>query len=806
MKQKNRLRKRIADAVTMLVVSGLSLVLLMYIGFGEAQRTYQQFYLEKLVAQARVVQTTMEAYLRPGLPLKQFVGFANLTEPILASDPAVAAMTTFDRSGDTVFESGSSTQLLERLREALPAGEAGYEVRESGQDLQVVLPLRNKFETVGSLAITMPRSVVKDRVEASFRPLLLLACGLSVLFALFVFFGVPGRRSVRVPWLQMAYAMTFLIMAAAVIWTLVSLYSEGAQIKAKALADSLGQRLSDLVAFNININEIGGLDRTFGDYSRLNPDISAAGLTINGRILIHTDPAKIGESWTSSRSTYEYVVHLTPAGSPQEIRVAVALPTAVVYRQIARSVKNFAALFVASALFAGLFLQLAGTVKRPGAAGSGGEGEEPPDEESRRREQDFALNLLKPVFFAAVFLEHLNYAFLPQFVYQVVEAQGLSAGFASAPFMAYYLCFALALIPAGNFAQHYSARPLMYLGLILAGGGLLLLPFAADFYLVVLARALSGIGQGMLFIGVQSHILMMASPDKRTQGASIIVFGFQGGMISGMAVGSLLVTYMGPDGVFTLSGVIAFMLAIYALAWVPSVTRDAAAETRFGFTLGQIAGNLGQVLRSLDFLKTMLFIGIPAKAVLTGVIIFALPVLLSQYRYAQEDIGQIIMVYAAGVVVSSLYASRSVDRSGRTQGTLFLGAVLSGLGLFFIGAIGLMPISAEGPQSSALTLVLILGVAIVGVAHGLINAPVVTHVADSRLAEQVGASALAATYRFLERLGHIAGPIVIAQLFLIGGQSAQILLWVGLAVVVFGFLFALPTSQGRGTTATGEVA
>ncbi len=795
------LRKRAVDALTMLLVSGLSLILLMYVGFGEAQRTYQQFYLDKLVAQARVVQTTMEAYLRPGLPLKQFVGFATLTEPILESDPAVAAMTTFDFNGAPVFSSGEATAELLDKPPMMTPGDPGYELRESAAEFQIVLPLRNKFETVGRLAITMPRAVVEKRVVEGFRPLLVVALGLALLFALFVFFGVPKARSLRVPWLQMAYAMTFLTMAAAVIWTLVSLYSEGAQVKAQALADSLGQRLAGLVAFNIDIEEIGGLDRTFGDYIRLNPDISAAGLTVDGQVAIHTDPAQVGRPWQSSRSTYEYVVDLTPVGSPREIRVAVALPTALIYRQIARSVKNFAALFVASALFAGLFLQLAGSVKRGAQAP-----ETSPGPEERRRNQALALNLLKPVFFAAVFLEHLNYAFLPQFVYQVVEAAGLSAGFASAPFIAFYLCFALALVPAGHFAQHHSPRPLMYFGLLLAGVGLLLLASGGGFALVLAARALSGIGQGMLFIGVQSYILAMAPPDRRTQGAAIIVFGFQGGMIAGMAIGSLLVTYMGPDGVFLLSGVIAFSLAVYTLTLVPSVPREEVMDAPLGFSPGQVLANIGKVLRSLDFLKTMLLIGIPAKAVLTGVIIFALPLLLSQYRYAQEDIGQIIMIYAAGVVIASIFAARVVDRTGRTQGVLVFGAVVSGAGLFLIGLIGWLPSGAAGAESALVTPILVAGVATVGVAHGLINAPVVTHVADSQLAARVGASSLTATYRFLERLGHIAGPMIVAQLFLIGGQGAQVLLWMGSAVLAFGILFALPSSPGQAGTATREIA
>ena len=473
------LRKRAVDAVTMLLVSGLSLILLMYVGFGEAQRTYQQFYLDKLVAQARVVQTTMEAYLRPGLPLKQFVGFATLTEPILESDPAVAAMTTFDFNGVPVFSSGSATAELLEKPPIMTPGDPGYELRESAAEYQIVLPLRNKFETVGRLAVTMPRAVVEKRVAEGFRPLLAVALGLSLLFALFVFFGVPKARSLRVPWLQMAYAMTFLTMAAAVIWTLVSLYSEGAQVKAKALADSLGQRLAEVVRFNLNIEEIHGLDRTFSDYSRLNPNISAAGLIIDGVVHVHTDPNLIGEPWSHQSPQLRVRGALDQPDSVRDIRVAVAVPTDVVFRQVARSVKNFAALFVASAFLAGLFLQLAASLRRS-------EDDEAPPDPDKRVDDDTALDLVKPVFFVAVFLEHLNYAFLPQFVYEVVGRSGLSEGYGAAPFMAFYLFFALALVPAGHFAQHRSARPLMYGGLMLAGAGLMLLAFAGG----LLARGL----------------------------------------------------------------------------------------------------------------------------------------------------------------------------------------------------------------------------------------------------------------------------------------------------------------------------
>ena len=769
----------------MSVVSGLSLVLLMYVAFGESQRTFQQFHLEKLIAQGRVVQGAINNFLRPGLPLDQYVGFNTRAGSIISSDPAIAAIVVFDQNGRKVFGVGDdSIPLLPEMGKTAMAEDADADTRLSTGLFQVVLPLRNRYEVVGNLAVSMPRSIVTERVRSNFEPLIILAAVLSAAFGTVVFLTLQHLRHQRTPWLQIIFGLTFLTMAGFVIATLVNLYSEGTQAKTKALADSLGQRLTDIVGFNLNIDEIRGLDKIFGDYRELNPDITAAGLTINDEVTIHTDPKKVGTRWISNKQDYEYTVNITPEHSLHDIKVTVALPVSVVFRQIFRSVKNFAALFVASAFFAGLFLQVADSVQR-----LHDEKKHDDDEASARLRGESALSVVKPVFFVAVFVEHLMYSFLPQYVDEVVGTWGLSSSLVSAPFMAYYLFFALSLLPAGHYAQQHNPKPLIYGGLFLAAAGIAVLTMASDFTQIMIARSLAGIGQGMLFIGVQSYILMTASPDRKTQGASIIVFGFQGGMISGMAIGSLLVTYLGPHGVFTLASAIALGLAIYTLLLVPAVKLQNSEESPIGLTWRQLGLSLVHMLRSLEFLKTMVLIGIPAKAVLTGIIIFALPLLLSKKGVPQEDIGQIIMIYAGGVILASSYVSRVVDRTGHTRAVLFWGAIISGAGLMMVGLIDWAPISEAESSSTLVIGALVVGVATVGVAHGFINAPVVTHVAESELASRIGKSAATATYRFLERVGHIAGPIIIGQCFLIYGQDPRVLTWVGIFVALAGFVF-----------------
>jgi predicted MFS family arabinose efflux permease len=201
--------------------------------------------------------------------------------------------------------------------------------------------------------------------------------------------------------------------------------------------------------------------------------------------------------------------------------------------------------------------------------------------------------------------------------------------------------------------------------------------------------------------------------------------------------------------------------------------------------LRKVGNDLRRVMGSPDFLKTMFCIGVPAKAILTGTITFALPLLLGQAGYSVEEIGQIIMLYGLGVVAASGHIARLVDRMGQTETVLFGGVILSGLGLSMVGLLDPNLFLHGSLQTTAV----VAGVVIIGIAHGFINAPVVTHVAHSPLASQIGANPATTAYRFLERTGHIAGPFLVGQAFLMWGQSPRIVTWIGVLTVALGLLF-----------------
>jgi hypothetical protein len=110
------LGKRLVDAFTMFIVAAMSMVLLIYVAFGEARRNYERFQIEKLIAQGQVVHSAIETFVRPGLPAHQYSGFQQLAEPMVSADPLIDAISFFDSHGERIFNSGDAASLAPRSR------------------------------------------------------------------------------------------------------------------------------------------------------------------------------------------------------------------------------------------------------------------------------------------------------------------------------------------------------------------------------------------------------------------------------------------------------------------------------------------------------------------------------------------------------------------------------------------------------------------------------------------------------------------------------------------------------------------
>lgn len=785
------LARRIIDSATMFMVALLCVLLLIYIAYGSTKRTYEQLQLDKAMAQAELVRSPMETYLKPGLPLRQFTGYNQLTNSMIEGDRTLISMNVEISDGEIVFSSGDA-----KARTLPPSGDTSRtnasEVRKSDSILQIILPLSNKFERVASLVVSIDRLEIDRRLTREFRINVLVAVFACLCFGALVFMRSATQSPVNSKPVAIAFTTTFMLVAVAIIATMVSLFTAGAQSKGRALVDSLGQRLDDIPQYGLQFDQIEGLDEVLDSYRKLNPEISAIGITVNGRFAVHTDRSRVGTIMVSSNSSSEYQALLTPPNHPRAAMVVLAVPRNFVLWQVARNVKNYAALFVASALFAFLFLQLAQAMRRAQSTFRTG---------NTDWRSPLALDLVKPVFFLAVFVDNLSYAFLPQVVSDLAKASD-AAGSIAWPFTAYYLSFALALVPAGHYSQKLGSRNLVLSGLALIAAGLLSMTLVTSLELAIIARAITGLGQGILFIGVQTYVLAKSSRENRTQANGIIVYGFQGGMISGMAIGSLLVSEIGTTGVFAAGAMLAAVTIGYTLLLLPTDKAAAADTSSSRIQWSETA----RLLRDPQFMQIILMIGIPAKAILTGVVLFAMPLLLHAMGFAKEDIGQITMIYAGCVIVSSAIAGHHADRTQSSRKLLVWGALLTAVGLLIISISAHPAIDASNLALFWKTLLIVVGSAIIGWAHGLINAPIITHITDTAIAERVGQSQAAAAYRLLERCGHMLGPIMVGQLFVICGTTPVVLGYIGLVMAALALAFHVVTPGNQMHSRSEEFA
>jgi MFS family permease len=784
---RRKLRSRVRMALQMSAVLALSLLLVAYIGYGESSRTYPGLEMDKLASQGEIIKEALRPLLLAGIPLEQIPGFNTLTQPILDSEPSIFAIYVTNPAGQIVFANTRSRDAawIAAMNSEFgtspfnPKGER-YTITSNDLFLRTTLELNRRFENVPTsyLHVLLPRSIINQTLIANFMPVPAAGTALLALYFVYVFIRTGSIEKEDGRWLSLAYGLIFFVMALIINLALVKLYTGSIQGKTQALASSLTQRLDEPLRLGLRLDEFGDLDQVFREYQALNPTLSYIGLTVDNQITIHTDPALVGQMWSDPSGQLQVSMPLTD-GSHAVLHVGT--PTSVLLEKLWRSAKNFAVLFVASAFLSLLFFRLMRSFTT--------RAEIEPDEESLHA---FNLGLINPFYFLAVFIEALASSFLPQYLRGLARAGGVDEGLVSTIFTVYFLAFVLALVPSGAYAERKGPKSLMLVGVLLTGISLLAMTFVTNIYVLFAVRALAGFGQGMLFIGVQSYILQMASDSQKTRAAAIIVFGYQGGTISGTAIGALLVAFMGEQGVFMAGAIISAFALWYVMQLVPRTGKVERATDKDHSLLKK----LRNAACDFEFMKTMLFVGIPTKAVLTGVTVFALPLLLSHLDYAQEDIGQIIMLYAAGVLISSAYVARLVDRIGKTGLILFLGTLGGGIGLFLIGIAGWEPVATH-PFAPLPTLILIVGMFIVGLAHGFIHAPIVTHIGGTHAAETLGKSSATSLYRLLERMGHVAGPMIVSQVLLFNGETLFSIRWVGVGIVILGLLFLLRVAGRR---------
>lgn len=844
--------KSVLFSIPIIIVFVLTYLLVAYIGYGEAKRTYPSFQTEKMATLGEIIKNSFENHLNNGFPLEQFSGFNSLGKQILISDSDLESIRITNISNKTIFytlqNNLNQDNYFESLRnrkyqentDIVPDTKKGaYTVLVSESSYKVKVQLKSKFGDVGHIVLEADKEKLLqplyDKYQYVFYTLIILIVIVTIVI---MFFELTFKeKKIRQTLVKALYATSFMILSVMIGITVFRIYEQGAEAKTEALSNSMAQRLKAITDLGINISDISGIKKTFLDYKNNNKDIRYIALTQDNISLYHTDEEKVGNKYLKDEDTYEYTSKIENFNLHTSfLKVAIAIPKEIVSSAVLSNARNFLVLFAACGLIAIIFLN-AGTgllsiaenspfdfktFKKFYTAGllvNNFDDEKNPDEDDLNYE--IGLNLIKPAYFLVVFVNAMSVSFLPQLVVEFADKAptigGLELASTTLPFTIFYLLFALVLIPAGQFAEHGSLKKLMLFGFISEVIGLSLVAFSNNYWLLTAGRAFSGIGQGLFLIGLQSYVLVVVPKDKKTQGASVKVFGRNAGLIAGTAIGALLYSYLDYKFVFIISSVLTLIGISYLWGLVPdakSVYNHAIDHAKGTMSnVKHFFSNIFMVFKDREFLKTIMFVGLIGKMSITGVIMFAGPLILSKQNFAYEDIGQALMLYYISSIIMNHFASKLVDKLGNTKLVLFLSTLIGGIGMVFFGFIGVTQLTTSSiiPGVENLTIigvkfnqiltstgiegiegyVIIFCLMLTGLSNGLLTAPIVSHITRTDIAEEKGDKSIIAIYTFIERGGHVVGPMVISYLLLLTiGSNVAISLF-GILTALLGLLFVI---------------
>ncbi|MCG9727387.1 MFS transporter [Vibrio brasiliensis] len=713
----------------------LSLMLIFVVGYAQALKSYQQQSRDAILAQTEAARIGIEQVLNSGVPLPDIAGLEKVLSPIADADSSVVDIRVI-----------SGQQELYRYTD------------ESMLGSLVSIPLNNKFTQVGALEVMLSDHEIAKTIDGHFKPMLGLVLLLTAAFVFFVL------RSANPKIYFTAFGGVFLAMSTSVFLMVGALYKSGLENKADSMANIVTQRLAPVLSAGIGYEQVSGIDRMLDSFRQSNPEVSSISVS-QGNTMIAKSEARADSMAVESMAAF--LVEDTKGS-----QVTVAFDPKALLAQLLKTLKNFAILFAGCAFICFAFVRLLCHSKA-------------------QSHNEAVLAKVKPLLLVTVLMESLMAPVLPQYLTQVAVESGASESWSSYFFTLYFVGFAATLLPVARLLEVWDIRKVLGSGIVLSSLGCLLLAYDSQLMTVLVARLISGVGQATIFIAVQGYILRCSDQSNKTQAAGIIVFCFNAGFISGAAIGALLADTVGVQGIFMLAVFVGGLMYLFALT-LPSMAIQATKQGTLKENFTAMVKDASALMRVPSFMRTMLLVGIPTKMMLTGVVFFAVPILLSNAGVERESIGQVLMAYAFSVLFVSGKVSPMIDRVGSAKWALCLG---SGVGAF---SLILLSFSFRFEDITHLVLLATFAMLVMGISHGLINAPVVTHVVTST--QGANANSVASTYRFLERLGHVLGSIVVGALLTHLGHTwafFTLSIFFGFAGATMWLLDRTPSMEGQ---------
>ena len=295
---------------------------------------------------------------------------------------------------------------------------------------------------------------------------------------------------------------------------------------------------------------------------------------------------------------------------------------------------------------------------------------------------DRARRAILTVAISAIALETALLGLIAPLLPEIEDRTGAGDAALGLALAAYAMPILFTSIPIGRLADRVGRRPLLLGGLVLTGIGSVLIALSSSLEVLLLGRAVQGLGSTASWIAALAVVSDLARPGRKGEAIGFALAANSGGAVAGPALGGIVggeVSFAAPFLLVTAIAAAMFVAGWLILPRGAPVEREPAGAERVG------------VLRALGRREALApALVAVAGAAFFGMIDFALPLDLDRrLGTAAAAIGLIFAAAAALDALASPFAGRAGDRRGRRP-IVVLGLLMiavSGLGLAVFGTL-----------------------------------------------------------------------------------------------------------------------
>ena len=276
-------------------------------------------------------------------------------------------------------------------------------------------------------------------------------------------------------------------------------------------------------------------------------------------------------------------------------------------------------------------------------------------------------------------------------------------------FSGYVVAYGALQLVYGPLSDRHGRKPILMLGLVVAGLASVMAALATDIATLTAARVLQGAGSAASMVVGRSMVQDLFTGPQRTRVMAYI--GMALGMCPPLAtlIGGQIHVRFGWQTNFVLLAVLAVLLLVAAWWGLPRVAPPAPAAGHW------LRGMLSAYARLLREPRFVLYVFILAATTATFYAFLAgAPIVLKGYGIGPDGIGWFIMAVPVSYILGNFMTSRLIQRVGESR-VMAWGQALAVGGLVVMLALGL------GGMQTALAVALPL--LLLGLGHGFINPP-----------------------------------------------------------------------------------